>query len=323
VPRTEPPLKDDHLAAGSAGAGFTEHMVLPGGSDVPSLPLAIAPDDLRQLADHDATHRTFPGCAGPLAALDTGGEAPRGTVLLVAGYTGSKEDFAPLLAPLSEAGYRVVALDQRGQYESPGPDDPAAYSVEELGLDVLAVARVLREESGEPLHLLGHSFGGLVTRAAVLAEPTLFTSFTLLGSGPSRLTGRRADLLDHLGPLLDSGGVQLVHETLEQVAMTDPRAQAVPAPTREFYARRFLRNSEAGLRGMADAMLHEPDRVPLLVAHGEADDAWLPHVQADMAQSLRARHEVINNSIHSPAVENPARTVAVLLDFWAAASATS
>jgi pimeloyl-ACP methyl ester carboxylesterase len=113
--------------------------------------------------------------------------------------------------------------------------------------------------------------------------------------------------------------------------MTDPKAQSVPAPTREFYSRRFLRNSADGLRGMADAMLNEPDRVaelaatglPLLVAHGEADDAWLPHVQADMAQRLSARHEVINNSIHSPAVENPARTLEVLLDFWADASAAS
>ena len=46
---------------------------------------------------------------------------------------------------------------------------------------------------------------------------------------------------------------------------------------------------------MADAMLGEPDRVPelaaagvpILVAHGEADDAWLPHVQADMAAAAR------------------------------------
>ena len=63
--------------------------------------------------------------------------------------------------------------------------------------------------------------------------------------------------------------------------------------------------------------------LPILVAHGEADDAWLPHVQAEMAQRLGARHEVINNSIHSPAVENPPRTLEVLLDFWASASARS
>jgi pimeloyl-ACP methyl ester carboxylesterase len=300
-------------------------MVIPAGPTPSSVVLAIAPDDLRQMADHDAGHRTFAGGAGPLVALDTGGDAGRGTVLMVAGYTGSKEDFAPLFSPLCGAGYRVVALDQRGQYESPGPDDPSRYSVAELGADVLAVAAVLREEAGTPLHLVGHSFGGLVCRAAVLADPAAVDSFTLLGSGPGRLTGGRAALLDHLGPLLDAGGVELVHRTLEQVAMTDPKAQAVPAPTREFYGRRFLRNTAAGLRGMADAMLTEPDRVaelratgvPLLVAHGEADDAWLPHVQADMARRLGARYEVIDGSIHSPAVENPPRTLEVLLDFWA------
>jgi pimeloyl-ACP methyl ester carboxylesterase len=298
-------------------------MVLPGGADSP-VSLAIGPDDLRQLARHDATARTFPGAAGPLAALDTGGEASLGTALLVAGYTGSKEDFAPILAPLAAAGVRAVAIDQRGQYESPGPDDPAAYSVDVLAGDVLLVAALLRGEGRGPLHLLGHSFGGLVCRGAVLADPAAFGSLTLLGSGPSRLTGRRAQLLDHLAPLLEAGGVSLVHETMEQLAMTDPRARAVPAPTREFLSRRFLRNSGAGLRGMADAMLSEPDRVdelaatpvPVLVAHGEADDAWLPHVQADMARRLGARHEVIEGAIHSPAVENPARTVEVLLGFW-------
>jgi pimeloyl-ACP methyl ester carboxylesterase len=301
-------------------------MVLPGGSES-TVVLAIAPTDLRQLAEHDASPRTFAGGAGPLAALDTGGGAA-GTALLVAGFTGTKEDFAPLLAPLARAGVRAVALDQRGQYESPGPDDPAAYGVAELAADLLAVAGVLREETPGPLHLVGHSFGGLVARAAVLADPAAFTSLTLLGSGPGRLTGPRADLLDHLGPLLEAGGVPAVHEAMEALAMTDPRAQAVPAPTRAFLSRRFLRNTAAGLRGMADAMLGEPDRVaelaatgvPVLVLHGEADDAWTPAAQAEMARRLGARHEVVPGAVHSPAVENPPRTLEVLLDFWAAAA---
>jgi pimeloyl-ACP methyl ester carboxylesterase len=292
-------------------------MVLPGGSE------HTAPDDLRQLAGHDAARVTVPGRAGPLAALDTG-TAPGGTVLLLAGFTGSKEDFASLLAPLAAAGLRAVAIDQRGQYESPGPDDPGEYSVAELAADVRTVARQLRAEHPGPLHLLGHSFGGLVARAAVLVEPGLFDSLTLLGSGPAYLTGPRAELLEHLGPLLDAGGVQLVNDTLEQLAMTDPRAQAVPAPTQEFLRERFLANSAAGLRGMADALLGEPDRVaelattgvPVLVAHGIADDAWSPAVQADMAERLGARHEVIRHAVHSPAIENPARTLEVLLTFW-------
>jgi pimeloyl-ACP methyl ester carboxylesterase len=303
-------------------------MVMPGGPDS-SAPLSIAPDDLRQLADHDARHRTFSGGAGPLIALDTGGDGERGTVLMVAGYTGSKEDFAPLLRPLCAAGLRVVALDQRGQFESPGPDDPARYTVAELAADLVAVARQLRAEDAGRLHLLGHSFGGLVSRAAVLADPSAFDSLTLLGSGPSRLVGPRADLLDHLSPLLDAGGVPLVQKTLEQLAMTDPKAQEVPAATREFLDRRFLANSAAGLRGMADAMTTEPDRVaelaaagiPVLVAHGIADDAWTPAAQEDMARRLGARYEVIPGAIHSPAIENPGRTLAVLQDFWASVPA--
>lgn len=300
-------------------------MVLPGNPETPSATLAVPADDLRQLADHDATPRRFPGRAGPLAALDTGGTGPRGTVLLVAGFTGSKEDFAPLLAPLARAGYRVVAVDQRGQYESPGPDDPAAYTVAELAADVVAVASVLREETGTP-HLVGHSFGGLVGRAAVLADPAAFRSLTLMGSGPARLAGPRVALLEHLGPLLDSGGVPLVQATLEQLAMTDERAQAVPEPTRAFYARRFLGNTAAGLRGMAEAMTTEPDRVaelaatgvPVLVLYGEADDAWSPAEQADMARRLGARHVVVPQAVHSPAVENPDRTLEALVSFWSA-----
>ena len=294
-------------------------MVLPGGSE------HAAPDDLRQLSAHSAVPVTFDGGAGSLAALDTG-PAARGTVLLVAGYTGSKEDFAPLLTPLAEAGFRAVAVDQRGQYESPGPDDPARYTVAELAGDLLQVSRQLRADSGAPLHLLGHSFGGLVARAAVLADPGAVDSLTMLGSGPDRLTGARAELLDHLGPLLAAGGVQLVSDTLDQLAMTDPRQLEVPRATREFLTARFLRNSAAGLQGMADALLGEPDRVaelaatgvPVLVVHGIADDAWSPAAQEDMAHRLGARHAVVDAAVHSPAIENPAGTLRALLDFWSA-----
>ena len=90
-------------------------------------------------------------------------------------------------------------------------------------------------------------------------------------------------------------------------------------------------SSDLGLRGMATAMTTEPDRVaelaatgvPLLVAHGVADDAWTPDSQAEMAKRLGARHEVIGGSIHSPSVENPERTMQVLLDFWRSVAARS
>ena len=75
---------------------------------------------------------------------------------------------------------------------------------------------------------------------------------------------------------------------------------------------------------MGDALLTEPDRVdelagidlPMLVCHGEYDDAWEPAVQAEMASRMGARYEVICDATHSPAVENTADTSAVLIRFW-------
>jgi hypothetical protein len=41
-----------------------------------------------------------------------------------------------------------------------------------------------------------------------------------------------------------------------------------------------------------------------------------------MARRLGARHEVVVHAVHSPAIENPARTLEVLLSFWGDPRAT-
>ncbi|MFC6481502.1 alpha/beta fold hydrolase [Streptomyces goshikiensis] len=115
-------------------------------------------------------------------AVHEAGAPVRGTALLVPGYTGSKEDFIGMLEPLAAAGYRVVAVDGRGQHESPGPREESAYTLEELARDVLAQAGALG--AAGPLHLLGHSLGGLVVRTAVVRDPAPFASLALLSTGP-------------------------------------------------------------------------------------------------------------------------------------------
>ena len=246
--------------------------------------------------------------------------ATRGVVVCVPGFTGSKEDFRLLLGPLTEAGLRVVALDQRGQHDSPGPDDVTAYTVDALAADLLAV---LGQLDAGPVHLVGHSFGGLVARAAAIADPAALASLVLLDSGPAALSGPRTDLLPFLVPLLRSGGTAAVQQALD--GLPDPRRDAQVPEVRDFLRRRFLANSAAGLEGMADALTTEPDRVdalratglPVLVLHGAGDDAWLPADQAAMAGRLGARYGVVPDAEHSPAMENPAATVTALLEFWA------
>jgi pimeloyl-ACP methyl ester carboxylesterase len=265
--------------------------------------------------------------AGAIALLEStpagAGDAP--PVLLVPGYTGSKEDFIGVLGTIAAAGHRVVAMDQRGQFESPGPDDPAAYTVEALAAGVRAVLADLAGPRRRPVHLLGHSFGGLVVRAAALAEPAAVASVVLLCSGPAAIDGNRKARMEALAPVLDAGGMPAVYEQMERLAASDPRAAAAPPELRAFLRRRFLASSAVGLASMGDALLGEPDRVaslratglPVLVAHGAGDDAWPPAVQEEMAGRLGARYAVVPGAAHSPAAERPAATAGLLLDFWA------
>ncbi|GAA3393207.1 alpha/beta fold hydrolase [Cryptosporangium minutisporangium] len=279
---------------------------------------------MTQIAPHRATRVDFPGPGFPVAGWDasppTGSR--RGTALFVPGYTGSKEDFAPLVDPLTDAGYRVVAIDQPGQFESPGPDSPLGYTVAWLAEVVRAVAAALDDG---PVHLVGHSFGGLVSRGAVLAAPGDFRSLTLLCSGPEAILGARRDRMARLEALLPLG-MAAVYDAVEEGARLDPKWREASPELKAFLKKRFIASSAAGLRGMGDALGSEPDRtadlaatgVPLLVCYGEHDDAWLPPVQADMARRLGARHVVIQRAAHSPAIENTAETVFALERFWTA-----
>ena len=274
---------------------------------------------MTQLAEHHAEARSVPLPAGPVAVLDASPTTVvRGTALLVPGFTGSKEDFAPILDPLREAGYRTVAMDLPGQHESPGPDVRSAYTVEWLGTVVGQLADTLTDE---PVHLLGHSFGGLVARVAVLASADRYKSLVLLASGPAGLDrGRRAmqaRLERHM-----SGGMAAVYEALEVI---NPDEVPRPPEVTAFLRKRFLASSLAGYFGMGDAIGTEPDRVdalretgvPALVCFGEQDTAWLPPQQREMAARLGAQLTVIAEAGHSPAVDRPAQTAAALTAFWA------
>jgi pimeloyl-ACP methyl ester carboxylesterase len=284
-----------------------------------------------QLSVHHGARVTIgvPG-GGEIAALDTAGQerpdAP--TVLMLPGYTGSKEDFAPLLDPLWDNGFRAVAVDLPGQYESAGPADDLGYNSAALG----AVVAGLVSSLPGPVVLLGHSFGGLVARAAVLAGAPI-DGLVLLSSGPAALPpGPRTMAMDAGEPVLRRLGVAAAYAQLESLVLARAAVAAGARPGRwpatelaDFHRRRFLASSPAGLIGMANVLRTEPDRtdelaavlrnngIGVAVVSGEADDAWGLRPQADMARRLGVSLVLIPGAAHSAAVEQPDRLLRALL----------
>ncbi|MGH4014105.1 MAG: alpha/beta fold hydrolase [Pseudonocardiaceae bacterium] len=276
-----------------------------------------------QITPHRAVPVQLRVTGTALAALRAEPDEPIGAVaLLLPGYTGSKEDFAPLLDPLRTAGLTVLAVDLPGQHESDGPHREQDYHPDQLGRTVAELVSGLAAV-GDRVLLLGHSYGGLVARSAVLAEAPV-TGLTLLGSGPGALPpGERRALLDATEPIMRTAGIEAVQRLREaRDGMVEPPELA------ELLRARFLGSSTVGLLGMASGLRTAPDRVAeladtlrggtisCLVACGESDDAWPVPVQLAMAARLGAEVAVVPRAGHSPNTENPGALLDALVPVW-------
>lgn len=261
------------------------------------------------------------GTFAALGCQPRGSSLPRGNALLIPGFTGSKEDFAALLPLLAAAGWGATTYDQRGQYESSAdPNDD--FSLAGFAADALAVsARVFG--TAERVHLVGHSFGGLVAIPAALRQPQVWASLTLLCSGPGGLPPRlRAEPLE-AARALERDGLESVYQQMEQRDRALRRPPASPE-IEEFLHRRFLANSVHSLAAIARLLGDSTDftaelaalELPVSVIRGERDDAWPHGVQDRLAQAVGTRVVVIDDAAHSPAWEQPEATRDALVRAW-------
>ena len=254
-----------------------------------------------------------------ISAASSPDAAGKNRALLVPGYTGSKEDYAPVLPFLGEAGWDVLAYSQRGQGGSAAPAGLGAYGMSDFVGDLIAVAEAWAGTSGR-VHLVGHSFGGIVARAAVVKRPDLFASVTLFCSG--RAVYDWMNTLPILDPLPTGPGAR------QQVLRTyfpDMNFDEPGVGWAEFQRIRALDTASENLVGIARILSQlRPDTpalaatgVPVHVLYGDQDEIWPPSWYAEAAADLGARESIIRGGAHSAQLQFPRQWAEFASSYWA------
>ena len=103
------------------------------------------------------------------------GEPDGELVLLLHGFPQSSWSWRRVWPALVEAGYRVVAPDQRGYSPGARPQGVEAYAMSELVGDVLGMLDALQVERA---HVVGHDWGAAVSWQVAARHPDRVRSLT-------------------------------------------------------------------------------------------------------------------------------------------------
>lgn len=246
-------------------------------------------------------------------------------LLLIHGFTGARSDFADHFDALAEAGWHVVAPDNRGHGDSSKPDAEDDYDFDIFAADALALADAL---GWDTFVLLGHSMGGMVVQHLVLSAPERVTALILMDTHHGQLDVD-ADTVA-LGVAVARTGDM---DTIAQVSAADSplttEAHRRTAATRPGYVdmgiRNTLRSAPAMYARMATRITDPHDRLddlsaigcPTLVIVGEQDKPFIDASRSMAATIPNAELVVIPDAGHSPQFENPDAWIEAITTFLA------
>jgi alpha-beta hydrolase superfamily lysophospholipase len=214
--------------------------------------------------------------------------APRATVCLVHGLGDHSGRYGPVAAHLNEAGYAVLAYDQRGHGKSDGKRGHSPSYDRTMDDIALLLAEASARYPGSPRFLYGHSLGGsLVLNYALRRKPTLegviATSPGLRPAMP--VAGWKQALM---GPLYNRmPGLQMPNGL--DITGISRNPEVISA-----YRRDPLVHDRASVRFGADilssgewALEHAREfSLPLLLLHGSADRVTCPNASAEFASKM-------------------------------------
>lgn len=231
---------------------------------------------------------------GTPIAVWRGGDGP--PLVLVHGATADHSRWAPVLSALQRR-FTVLALDRRGRGRS---GDAHHYAIEREVEDVAAVV----ESAGEPVSVLGHSYGGVCALEAALLTDRI--TRLVLYEAPVGFVQTPPEVVEALQALLDADRRdELLERFLHEVAGL-PREQiallrSLPAwEGRRAAAHTIPREERANREYVFDADRFRALTVPtLLLGGGDSPSAFKAANAALLAALPDARLAVMPGQRHA------------------------
>jgi pimeloyl-ACP methyl ester carboxylesterase len=246
-------------------------------------------------------------------------------IVLVHGFTGSKENWLPLMQKMSR-DHRLIAPDLPGWGESERlaeGDYGADAQVERLAAFLRALPGITGSE-GPPALLVGHSMGGQITGLLAARHPELVDRLVLMSASgvlfEENEFGR--GVLDGHNPF----GVGSRSELERYFRILFSKPPFVPWPFSEalvqrrrydaVFEQRVLDDIGRGPRAFALQDEMRAIRASVLLLWGREDRVIDPSALAIFQQGLARSHTSLLNACgHMPMMERTAETATALKDF--------
>jgi pimeloyl-ACP methyl ester carboxylesterase len=245
------------------------------------------------------------------------GAAGAPPLVLIHGTAASSQSWYALLPHLTRA-HRVIRVDL------PGCGSSAPLADYDVPTQARLVGEALDRLSTGPAVVAGHSSGGAIATALAEERPDLVSAVVVINTGPSMdayiapsftfdpsdwssLT--EAQLRQTVAQAF-APGFEVPQDAIDQVRTMDFKTFAATSMALRAYLNAAPLPSRLAPLGK-----------PLLVIFGEQDLRWRASSATDYLTVPGARVETLPAAGHTPIVEDPATTAALLLSFTAAVKA--